>query len=328
MREVDRGAVCDHVHEEGGNRQRTMAPDDDDDDDRTIIGVEPLPRDAEKPERDRPYLIVLAGPNVGEMYPVEGAESFVGRGTNATIRLGDDSISRRHVRIVVDGQDVRIEDLGSANGTILNGERVAAAPLRDGDKIQLGSTTILKFTYHDKLEEAFQRQMYDSALRDGLTKVFNKKHMLDRLTAEFAFARRHQTPLAVVMIDIDHFKNVNDTCGHLAGDHVLSKLAATVQAVLRTEDVFGRYGGEEFAILCRGAAPLAAGIVAERVRATVEQTSFAHEGRTIPVTASLGVAGYPAVAAINPDELIRVADEALYEAKRSGRNRVVVRGAR
>jgi diguanylate cyclase (GGDEF)-like protein len=287
VREVDRGAVCDHVHEEGGDRQRTMAPDDDDDDDdRTIIGVEPLPRDAAKPERDRPYLIVLAGPNVGEMYPVEGVESFVGRGTNATIRLGDDSISRRHVRIVVDGNDVRIEDLGSANGTILNGERVAAAPLRDGDKIQLGSTTILKFTYHDKLEEAFQRQMYDSALRDGLTKVFNKKHMLDRLTVEFAFARRHQTPLAVVMIDIDHFKNVNDTCGHLAGDHVLSKLAATVQAVLRTEDVFGRYGGEEFAILCRGAAPLAAGIVAERVRATVQQTSFAHEGRAIPVTAT------------------------------------------
>jgi diguanylate cyclase (GGDEF)-like protein len=304
-----------------------MAPDEDDDD-RTIIGVKPLPSDAEKPQRDRPYLIVLAGPNVGEMYPVEGAESFVGRGTNATIRLGDDSISRRHVRIVVDGKDVRIEDLGSANGTILNGERVTAAPLRDGDKIQLGSTTILKFTYHDKLEEAFQRQMYDSALRDGLTKVFNKKHMLDRLTVEFAFARRHQTPLAVVMIDVDHFKNVNDTFGHLAGDHVLAKLAAAVQAILRTEDVFGRYGGEEFVVLCRDAAPLAAGIVAERIRATVEQTSFAHEGRAIAVTASLGVVGYPSVAANNPEELLRVADEALYDAKRSGRNRVVVRGAR
>src|ERR1019366_5543915 len=177
-----------------------MAPSDEYDD-RTKGSVGRLPRDT----GNRPYLVVLAGPNFGEMYLVERGESFVGRGTNATIRLGDDSISRRHVRIVVDGQDVRIEDLGSANGTILNGERVAAAPLRDGDKIQLGSTTILKFTYHDKLEAAFQRQMYDSALRDGLTKVFNKKHMLDRLTAEFAFARRHQTPLAVVMIDIDHF---------------------------------------------------------------------------------------------------------------------------
>jgi two-component system cell cycle response regulator len=92
--------------------------------------------------------------------------------------------------------------------------------------------------------------------------------------------------------------------------------------------VFGRYGGEEFVVLCRDADQLAAGIVAERIRAIVEQTSFAHEGRAIPVTVSLGVAGYPAVAANNPDELIGVADEALYEAKRSGRNRVIVRGAR
>jgi diguanylate cyclase (GGDEF)-like protein len=169
--------------------------------------------------------------------------------------------------------------------------------------------------------------MYDAALRDGLTKVFNKKHWLDRLTVEFAFARRHQTPLALVMIDIDHFKHVNDTFGHLAGDHVLGKLAATVQAALRTEDVFGRYGGEEFAVSCRDSDHVAAGIVAERIRAMVEQTSFAYEGRAIPITVSLGIAGYPTIAANDPVELIAAADEALYEAKRSGRNRVVVHRA-
>jgi two-component system cell cycle response regulator len=300
-----------------------MAPSDEYDD-RTKVSVGRLPRDT----GNRPYLVVLAGPNFGEMYLVERGESFVGRGANATIRLDDDSISRRHVRIVVDGKDARIEDLGSANGTLLNGERVTAAPLRDGDTIQLGSKTILKLTYHDKLEETFRRQMYDSALRDGLTKVFNRKHLLDRLTIEFAFARRNKTPLALLMIDIDHFKNVNDTFGHLAGDHVLCTLAATVQSVLHTEDVFGRYGGEEFAVLCRGATHSEASTVAEQIRATVEQTAFAYEGRAIPVTVSLGIAGYPAVTAGNPDELIGVADEALYEAKRSGRNRVVVAAAR
>jgi diguanylate cyclase (GGDEF)-like protein len=306
-----------------------MAPfddDDDDDEDRTQVGLVALSSEAQRSERDRPYLIVLAGPNVGEMYPVEGAESFVGRGDKATIRLRDDSISRKHVRIVVDGHDVRIEDLDSANGTVLNGARVTVAPLRDGDKIQLGATTILKFTYHDKLEESFQRQMYDAALRDPLTKIFNKKHMLDRLTAELAFARRHQVPLALSMLDIDHFKNVNDTWGHLAGDHVLAKVASTVQAVLRTEDIFARYGGEEFAFLCRSATPVDAGIVAERIRATVEKTSFAHEGRPISLTVSLGVTGYPTVPANTPAELVGAADAALYEAKRTGRNRVIVKG--
>jgi two-component system, cell cycle response regulator len=306
-----------------------MAPDDDeyddDDRDRTVIGVDARTLVGEKSERDRPYVIVLAGPNVGEMYAIEGAESFVGRGEKATIRLGDDSISRRHVRIVVDGKDVRIEDLGSANGTVLNGERVTTAPLRDGDKIQLGATTILKFTFHDKLEERYRRQMYDAALRDPLTKAFNKKYLLDRLTAELAFARRHQVPLALVMLDVDNFKNVNDTWGHLAGDHVLGKLATTVQAILRTEDVFGRYGGEEFAILCRSATPLEASVLAERIRATVQETSFASEGRAISVTVSLGVAGYPGVEASTPAELIAAADQALYEAKSAGRNRVVVR---
>jgi two-component system cell cycle response regulator len=305
-----------------------VAPDDDDDyeEERTSVGLA-LPTVGEKLRRDRPYLVVLAGPNVGEMYAVE-AETFVGRGATATIRLQDDSISRKHVRIVMTGNTARIEDLASANGTLLNGEQISAAVLRDGDKIQLGATTILKFTFHDKLEEDFQRQMYDAALRDPLTKAFNKKYLLDRLSAELAFARRHETLLALVMIDIDHFKNVNDTRGHLAGDHVLSKLAATIQAALRTEDLFARYGGEEFAILCRSATPLHAGIVAERIRTMVEKTSFAYDGRAIPITVSLGVAGYPTVAANTAAELVGVADQALYDAKHSGRNRVVVRGVR
>jgi diguanylate cyclase (GGDEF)-like protein len=300
----------------------------DDYDDITKTAFDVLASDAEKSERDRPYLIVLAGPNVGEMYPVVGAESFVGRGANANIRLDDDSISRGHARIVVDGKNVRIEDLGSANGTVLNGKRVTGAPLRDGDKIQLGATTILKFTYHDKLEEDFQRHMYDAALRDSLTKAFNKQHLLDRLTVELAFACRHQTPLALTMLDLDHFKNVNDTYGHVAGDHVLSKLAAAIRPILRTEDVFARYGGEEFAILCRGSTPSEAGVAAERIRATVEQTSFAFDGRMIRITVSLGVSGYPAVATNTPAEFIGTADEALYAAKHTGRNRVVVRGGR
>jgi len=300
-----------------------MVHDDDDDLDRTKIGVERFGGEAAK--RDRPYLIVLAGPNVGEMFAIEGAESFVGRGMDASIRLQDDSISRKHARLVIADKDVRIEDLGSANGTLLNGQPVKTAALQDGDKIQLGATTILKFTYHDKLEVEFQQQMYDAALRDHLTKTFNKKQLLDRLAAELAFARRHQSLLALLMFDIDHFKKVNDTFGHLAGDHVLAKLASSVQAVLRAEELFARYGGEEFAIMCRGSSPAEAGVLAERIRTTVAQTSFVHEGRTIPVTVSVGVAGFPTFPATTPEELVGAVDQALYEAKRSGRNRVIMR---
>ena len=246
-------------------------------------------------------------------------------GTAANIRLGDDGISRRHARIVVEAKLVRIEDLGSANGTLVNGNLVQQAPLKDGDKIQLGSSTILKFTYHDKLEENFQRAMYDAALRDDLTKAFNKKHFLDRLEQEVAFVRRHGAPLSLVMFDVDHFKRVNDTFGHVAGDHVLSKLSQVAQTAIRAEDLFGRYGGEEFAVLCRNIPLLGAAAVAERVRAAVESSEFVYDAREMPVTVSLGVAAIPDTPAQNGLELIAAADEALYDAKHGGRNRVCIK---
>ena len=133
----------------------------------------------------------------------------------------------------------------------------------------VGSTSILKFTYHDHLDEVFQRQMYESALRDGLTKVFNKKYFTDYLEKEFAFAVRHGGPLALIFLDIDHFKKINDSHGHPAGDFVLAELSQMMTELLRTEDVLARFGGEEFTILCRGSDLQGALIVAERLRAAV-----------------------------------------------------------
>jgi diguanylate cyclase (GGDEF)-like protein len=304
-----------------------MPPFDDDDSEKTNVSqMGDVVRDLmARSQRDRAYLIVLQGSNVGEMYRLEGGECVIGRGTAATIRLGDDGISRRHAKIVVSGNAVKIEDLGSANGTLVNGALIQQSALRDGDKIQLGSTTILKFTYHDKLEENFQRAMYDAALRDDLTKAFNKKHFLDRLEQEVAFCRRHGSPLSLVMFDVDHFKKVNDTFGHLAGDLVLSKLAQVAHGTVRTEDIFARYGGEEFSILCRGIALGHAGMMAERLRGLVESTQFVFEQQVIPVTISIGVSAYPEIAVQNGLELIAASDEALYSAKRGGRNRVVLK---
>jgi diguanylate cyclase (GGDEF)-like protein len=276
-------------------------------------------------QRDRAYLIVLAGSNVGEMFRIEEGETFLGRGQNASVRLNDDGISRKHARIFQQGGEVLIEDLRSANGTIVNGTPVVVQPLKDGDKIRLGSTTILKFTYNDHLDESFQQQMYEAALRDGLTKAFNKKYFLDRLETEIAYARRHSAHLSLLMMDVDFFKRVNDTYGHLAGDFVLQKLSKVAASTLRTEDVFARYGGEEFGVICRGVPLQSAGILGERIRAVVEQTVFEYEGHRLPITVSVGVAGHPEVPVETSTQLIAAADSALYEAKRSGRNRVLLK---
>ena len=163
------------------------------------------------------------------MYKITAESTVIGRGQQADIQVIDEGISRRHAEIVHEGGQIVIRDLGSTNGTYCNGDKIGEHQLSDGDKIQVGSTTILKFTFHDSLDESFQRQMYESALRDGLTKIFNKKYFLDRLESEFAYAVRHRTPLSLVMFDIDHFKRINDTHGHLAGDYALSTLAKIVR---------------------------------------------------------------------------------------------------
>jgi diguanylate cyclase (GGDEF)-like protein len=274
-------------------------------------------------KRDRPFLIVIGGVNVGEMYALRQREIIVGRARDATVRFEDDGVSRHHVRITCGDQEVTIEDLHSANGTLVNGNRlVSSRTLADGDKITLGSITILKFTYSDDLDETFQRRMLDASLRDGLTKAYNKSYFLERLDKELTFARRHATALSLVMLDVDHFKKLNDTFGHPAGDAVLVRLSRTVMDALRKEDVFARYGGEEFAVICRGIDGPNACLAAERLRRLIGGLHIDHAGIDLTLTVSMGVAEWQEVKAETPASLVGAADAALYEAKRSGRNRV------
>src|SRR5882672_3171546 len=252
----------------------------------------PIESDKEQ-KRNLAYLVVLAGVSAGEMFKLQLDTTVIGRGPKCPVRLNDEGVSREHCQLVRDGEKMILEDLGSTNGTFCNGIRVDKRELSDGDKIMVGSTTILKFTYHDYLDEVFQRQMYESALRDGLTKVFNKKYFTDYLEKEFAFAARHGGPLALIFLDIDFFKKINDTHGHPAGDFVLAELSQMMTTLLRTEDVLARFGGEEFTILCRGSDLSGAKIVAERVRKAVEERKFSFGGKDIPVTVSLGVVAIP-----------------------------------
>jgi two-component system, cell cycle response regulator len=276
---------------------------------------------------ERAYLIVLAGTSVGEMFKLPPGEAVIGRGKRSEVTLHDEGVSRAHARMVSDGDGVWIDDLGSRNGTYLNGERlINRTRLSDGDKIQVGRTTILKFTYHDSLEESFQRQMYESALRDGLTRVYNKRYFLERITSEMRFATRHRAALALLMIDIDHFKALNDQHGHLAGDRVLAAVAQTLTRSVRNEDVVARYGGEEFAVLLR-ATPLAhVRGTAERLRRLIEAQEVLppgdDAGPPLRVTISVGMAAFPELPVATAAELIEAADQALYRAKHAGRNRV------
>jgi diguanylate cyclase (GGDEF)-like protein len=269
------------------------------------------------------YLVVISGPSFGEMYKLKGDRTVIGRGERCDLRVLDDGISREHAAIERDGGKMVLVDLRSTNGTHYNGARVARQELADGDKISLGATTILKFTYQDQVDERYQKQLFESALRDGLTATFNRRYFVDRLNAEIRFAARHEKALALLFVDIDHFKKINDSHGHLAGDGVLAALARVMTQIIRAEDVLARFGGEEFAIICREIDADGARALGERLRGAIAQHRFEYDGKVIPVTVSIGAAVERKMT--DAQALIAAADAAMYEAKRAGRNRVCYR---
>jgi diguanylate cyclase (GGDEF)-like protein len=287
----------------------------------------PAPDPRSDGESSSAYLIVIGGSQVGEMFQLRKRTTIVGRGQGVDVVLGDDGVSRRHALVELEGGNVSIRDLGSCNGTLRNGVRVVGAEvLCDGDKISLGGTTILKFTYQDELDERFARRLYESAVNDGLTGLHNRRFFDERLRAELMFATRHRSPLALLLVDIDHFKRVNDERGHPVGDLVLREIAARMRSALRGEDVLSRYGGEEFAVLCRNTDASQALALAERVRAVIAEPIALPEGAPLRVTASVGLAIAPGPGLSDDDGLVRAADAALYEAKRKGRDRSAVFG--
>jgi diguanylate cyclase (GGDEF)-like protein len=272
-----------------------------------------------------PFLLMLAGPQTGEMFRLAKGATLLGRSVYADIRLMDEGISRRHAVLLLDGDTVILRDLGSANGTYRNGVRVAEpVGLADGDKISIGATTVLKFAYQDELDEQFNRQLYESAVRDSLTGIYNRRYFDDRLDAELAFAVRHDKPLALLLADIDHFKRVNDERGHQVGDATLREVARRLASVVRAEDVVARFGGEEFAVLCRDTTCGQATAMADRLRLVTADELALPDGRSIGVTLSIGVAVTSRDGITASAELIQASDDALYQAKRRGRNRSIL----
>ncbi len=252
-----------------------------------------------------------------------GGALDIGRAPTAQVSLPEvPSLSRSHARLRFAGSRVTLEDLGSRNGTYVNDRQVheGAVELRSGDRFQVGSVHF-KFLHERDVEHAYHEAIYQMVMRDGLTEIYNQRKFQEEATREFARAQRHGRPLALMLLDIDHFKQVNDTYGHLFGDAVLKQLASRVVGLLRPEQIFARIGGEEFGILCPETGLDGGTALAEKLRELFENEPFTAGAASFRVTCSFGVAELNAEMGALED-LQAVADRALYRAKRDGRNRV------
>ncbi len=260
---------------------------------------------------------------LGKRYALEASPTTIGRGHDNHVVLDNDSVSRRHCHMERrPGLGWFAVDDGSTNGTYVNDDQISGAVrLRSGDRIKVGPS-IFKYLSGTDVESLYHEEIYRITIIDGLTQAHNKRHLFEALEKEITRSRRYGRDLACIMFDIDHFKKVNDTHGHLAGDYVLKEVARVVRSRLRGEETFARYGGEEFCIVAPETPVDGARVLAEDIRRRVADSSFVFQGERIACTISCGVA---MLGEGDKDgvALIKAADEQLYVAKRSGRNRVV-----
>jgi diguanylate cyclase (GGDEF)-like protein len=274
---------------------------------------------------DNTALLIMLYPanvNLGRRFALHKDEHVIGRLPELDIPVDTDSVSRRHARIVKQADGFWLEDLGSTNGSFVNDERIDRRLLVDGDIVRVGEA-VLKFLSGSNVEAQYHEEIYRMSILDGLTGVHNKRFFTEFLEREVARAHRHTTPLGLVMFDLDNFKKINDTYGHLCGDHVLKDLCRRLRPRIRREDLLARYGGEEFACVLPDTQYHGVMAFAESLRMIVAREPIRWEQHALPVTISLGVAVMDPRAAITAQELIKKADERLYDAKRQGRNRVV-----
>jgi two-component system cell cycle response regulator len=277
-------------------------------------------RVADKPSAREAALVVIYGDDLGRKFSLDRPQTVVGRSSRADIQIDEESISRSHCKFLNNGDHASVHDLGSTNGTYVNDELVEEYVLRNGDQIKVGRT-IFKFLGGGDVETLYHEEIYRLTTVDGLTQIHNRRYFLEALEREMSRCQRYGRLLSMILFDIDHFKKINDTFGHLAGDHVLKNLASIIRPRIRREDVFARFGGEEFAVLLPEIDGASAKQLAEKVRKLVEKHRFRFDEVDIEVTVSVGAATLSADVA-DATELIRLTDQRLYEAKNSGRNRV------
>jgi diguanylate cyclase (GGDEF)-like protein len=293
-----------------------MPPEDSD----TAVGEATSPS-AEGADR----FIVLHYPDssrIGRAIDLEGTFLRIGRQESKNdLVIADETVSGEHARVERIGANWMLSDVGSKNRTFVNEREVTGSViLRTQDRVRFGSV-ILKYLSGADIESQMHDAIYHLALHDALTDVHNRRHYYDELQTEIVRAKRHGRPFCVAMVDIDHFKRINDAYGHPAGDTVLRSVAKLLESRLRTGDELGRIGGEEFALLLPETTLPGATLLCNELRTAVEASKMTHAHHTIRATISIGIAEW-SQADTDHEGLMKRCDLRLYDAKANGRNRV------
>ncbi|MBN2723198.1 MAG: GGDEF domain-containing protein [Deltaproteobacteria bacterium] len=282
----------------------------------------------DRPATKNSCLVVLYPPSavLGRKVEISSEKPLViGRHPDCELQLNDDSVSRRHAMVEFSSSGCIISDLGSTNGTYLN-ESVIRRKMKieNGAKIRIGQV-LLKFLSGEDVEAEYHDNLYKLTIIDALTDAYNKRYLMEYLTREIERLKRNTSSgMSLLMIDIDHFKVLNDNFGHLVGDLVLKEVASRIRSNVRKNEIFARYGGEEFTVCLPDTNAKSAFEIAERIRNTVCSSPVSAEGNEIVVTISLGICTTQAGREYSPEEIIQKADENLYRAKRAGRNKTVM----
>jgi len=276
----------------------------------------------ERTQRKQAALVVLQGSesDIGTHVILERAVTL-GRDPMVELPLQDEGISRRHCRVIPDGERYVLEDLRSTNGTLLNGNRIEGVrELSAGDRIYLGAC-VIKFTHADALEVGYHAQMDALVGTDDLTGLIAKRRFDAAYVRALDTARATKQPLSILMLDLDGLKQINDNHGHPVGAHTIAEVGKLIGNIVSARGAACRFGGDEFAAFLPGADKAMGLEVGESIRAMVSQHRFEKDGVLVHPTISIGVSAFPDDGKA-PDVLMRKADEALYRAKNTGRDRV------
>lgn len=291
-------------------------------DEKTVVVQQNSENTSSGNARSNPILLQYDGGAAGKRFVLTAEEIVIGRRADKVqVWIDDSSVSREHCRITFQGTQARVTDLGSLNHTYINDQVIMqSAELCHGDMLRVGNVR-LRYFAHGSADQLLFDRIYRMAVQDRMLEIFRKEYVLERLEEEFRLARSSGGSLSLIFFDLDKFKVINDTFGHDAGDHVLKEVCHLVKSHLRPNDVFGRYGGEEFCIVLPQTDLNEAFQFAEGVRLACENTIIEYEGVIIPVTLSMGVAAISAEVAA-PIDLLKLADTLVYKSKQEGRNRV------